>query len=110
MVHGILSHQNRRKQQRYDKYPHPSPKMRLLDNAVTILAILGPLATLPQAYNVWANHNVAGLSLTTWALYFIVNIPFLLYGIVHKERPIIVSNTLWAMLNFSVAAGIIMFG
>ena len=82
----IHIHKRKRIHQKFEKYPHPDPRIRLLDKIVMVVAIVFPFTTLPQIYKIWVFKNVAGVSLTTWSLFFILSIPFLIYGIVHKER------------------------
>lgn len=73
------------------------------------VAILSPLATVPQIYDVFVHRNVAGLSLISWILYGVLNIVWIAYGLIHKEAPIVISNVIFALLNFSIAFGVVIF-
>ena len=62
-----------------------------LDKLTFVVGIIGPFTVLPQIYTIFSSHSATGVSLTTWLLIFIVTFPWILYGIAHKEKSIIVS-------------------
>lgn len=100
-------HIHRRKAK--EPYPHPKKWVRFLDKTVLAAAILGPLTTIPQIYDIYVFKEVAGLSLLTWNFWQALSIPWLLYGIIHKEAPIIVSSILWIAVQTTVIIGIILY-
>jgi uncharacterized protein with PQ loop repeat len=65
--------------------------LKTLDQICMLFSLLMPLTTLPQIYKI----EVAGLSLSMWVLYSVGVIPFLLYGVLHKARHLIILNSLW---------------
>ena len=87
----------------------PDKWIRLLDKITLYTAILGPILTIPQIYKIWILQSAEGLSLLTWGSYSLLNIPILIYGIAHREKIIITMQTLWALVNCSVAIGIILY-
>jgi uncharacterized protein with PQ loop repeat len=90
-------------------YPHPNKKYRVLDRLVYVSAIAGPIMTLPQIYTIWIDKNTGGISVIAWATYLVNSFIWLFYGLVHKDKPIILTNSLWVMLNILIVAGIIMY-
>lgn len=68
----------------------------------------GIAVTIPQATKVWFSGDISGVSLTTWAGFFIASSFWLLYGLVHKEKPIIYTNIAACFLHFLIILGIIM--
>ncbi|MEK7107430.1 MAG: hypothetical protein AAB899_04570, partial [Patescibacteria group bacterium] len=72
--------------------------------------ILGPVISLPQVIIVYVGQDVAGISVISWLGWAILDIPFIIYGFAHKERPIIITYTLWMMINLSVAIGAVIYG
>lgn len=96
-------------EQRLEAYPHPVAWKRWLDRAVYAAGILSPLMTIPQAMQVWETRDVTGLSLVTWGTYVVSSAVWTVYGIVHKERPIVLSNVLFFVLNGMITAGILLF-
>lgn len=81
-----------------------------LDKLTFIVGVVGPFTVLPQIYSIFTTKSAAGVSLTTWVLIFIVTFPWILYGMAHKEKNIIVSFILWEVVNFSVVVGVLLYG
>ncbi len=73
------------------------------------IAIFSPLATVPQIYDVFVRRSVAGISVTSWTLYGLLNFVWVAYGIIHKEAPIVISNIIFAIFNFSIVFGVLIF-
>ena len=95
--------------QKKQKYPSPNKKIRFLDNIVMAVAILSPLAAIPQVLKIWVEKMVSGVSLFTWSAYVILTIPLLLYGIVHKDKPITIMYFLWLIIDISIVIGILIY-
>lgn len=102
-----LHHIYRRKQR--GQFPHRKPVIRLLDKALLWIAVIGPLMALPQIAKIYAERNAAGVSLVSWTLFALLNIPWIVYGTVHREKPIIISYCLWLLVNAAVVVGIVMY-
>jgi uncharacterized protein with PQ loop repeat len=87
-----------------------SPYIVFLDKLTFIVGVIGPFTVLPQIYSIFHTKSAAGVSLTTWALIFIVTFPWILYGLAHKEKSIIVSFILWEVVNLTVVVGVLLYG
>jgi uncharacterized protein with PQ loop repeat len=81
-----------------------------LDKLTFVVGVIGPFTVLPQIYSIFSTHSADGVSLVTWGLMFIVTFPWILYGVAHKEKSIIVSFTLWEVVNLTVVAGVLLYG
>lgn len=81
-----------------------------LDKLTFIVGVVGPFTVLPQIYSIFSTKSADGVSLITWALIFIVTFPWILYGMAHKERNIIVSFILWEVVNLTVVVGVLLYG
>jgi|SRR3989338_4866056 len=102
-----LYHVHRR--QRTAKYPHPHKWVNLLDRIVMGVAIAGPLFVLPQLIEIYVNKSAQDVSLLTWFFFTFFAIPWLIYGIVHKEKPIIVGYALWILFDSLIVIGILIY-
>ena len=111
-MRGILHHIHLRKRvhQLLEKFPHPNPRIKLLDDVILALAFIMPLVMLPQLWNVWVEQNAEGLAILTWTLFFFFSFPFLLYGIVHKETHLIIMYSLWIIVDALMVIGILIYG
>lgn len=92
-----------------EPYPHPEKHKRIADRMVYLASVLTPIMTLPQVYSVWVNRSAAGISVTAWGYYAVASAVWLWYGILHKERALILLNGSMLILNGVVALGAIVF-
>lgn len=81
---------------------HMSKKKQknFVDNLVNFAAFLAPLSVVPQIIDLFEGRG--HVALVTWLCFMVFNGIFLLYGIYHKLRPIIVTNILWLLAEFLV--------
>jgi uncharacterized protein with PQ loop repeat len=85
-------------------------KHMFVDGFAYTMGVLGPAMTLVQSYKIWSTQSAASLSLITWIFYLLMAISWLIYGLTHKERLIIFSNSIWLLVHASVILGIILYG
>jgi uncharacterized protein with PQ loop repeat len=92
--------------------PYPARKVSLwvLDIIVLTAGVIGPLMTIPQILKIIVLHNAAGISTLTWGMYALLDIPWIVYGIAHASRPILLTYILWFLVNTFVAVEAILFG
>jgi uncharacterized protein with PQ loop repeat len=81
----------------------------LMDKLIYVVVFVGPLFTVPQIYKIFVEQNASGISVLTWGAYSLGSLFWLMYGTVHKEKPIIMTNILWALMNFSVMVGALLY-
>ena len=106
-----LHHYHRRKRihQKHEPYPHPDKWKRLMDKFIYVVGVAGPILTLPQLIKIWVEKNAAGVSAISWAGFLVAAVFWLMYGILHKEKPIIFTYTLWIILDGLVVAGVLIY-
>lgn len=102
-------HTRKRVHTQTEAYPHPNAHKRLVDTLVYGAGLISPLLTLQQSYLVHTTKEVEGISLLTFSGFACMNLIWLWYGILHKERPIILMYVLLALFNTSIAVGVIMY-
>ena len=98
-----LKHIHKKKLQRLPKKYDYS----LLDRLMYLIAFAGPIMTIPQIYDIWITKN-STVNEITWGSYLAGGIIWLIYGIVHKEKPIIFSNILGIIATGLVFVGAMM--
>lgn len=81
-----------------------------MDRSIYVVGVLGPAMTIPQLFKIWVEKNAAGVSLLSWSAYLLCAVFWLIYGLMHKEKPIIVTYTLWIVLEILIVVGIILYG
>lgn len=80
-----------------------------IDKMIYPIALISPLMTIPQLIEIWTTRQVQGVSFITWLAYGVVNAFWIYYGIVHKEKPIIVADVLLFLLDASIVIGVLLF-
>tara|TARA_Y100000310_G_C20212952_1_gene592197 strand:- start:233 stop:577 length:345 start_codon:yes stop_codon:yes gene_type:complete len=93
-----------------EKYPHKHKWKRFLDKAIYVVGIVGPLVAIPQILSIWVEKNAAGVSLTSWGAFLVMAVFWLMYGIMHKEKPIIVTYILWIIVDAIIVVGTFLYG
>lgn len=63
------------------------------------IAIVGPLADIPQIYRILKFKTVEGISTLTYVFYFCLSAMWLVYGITHKDKPLIISSAMWMIME-----------
>ncbi len=103
-------HLRERIHEKGEQFPSPDKKIRVLDNIIYVVGVLGPVMTLPQIIKIFFFQDAAGVSFITYAALTIFSCVWLWYGIAHKEKPIIISNILWILTEILIVVGILIYG
>lgn len=103
-------HLRKRKAHGLEPFPAKHPWLRLLDRVVLTVGVIGPLTSVPQILKIFILQDASGVSVLSWGIPALLDIPWIVYGIVHRERPIAISYTLWLLSNVLVVTGALMYG
>ena len=106
---GLFHIHARKHAKKLEPFPARSRFVRTMDYIMYAVALIAPLVLLPQVYIIYANKSVEGLFLPTWYISAAFNILWILYAIAHRATPIIVTNTLFFVLNTSATIGILLY-
>jgi uncharacterized protein with PQ loop repeat len=107
---GLRHLRKRKKAQKVERFPNRSFVLKeTLDLLIYPVAILAPLALLPQVIALYTTRDASSLALPTWFILGVLNIIWIFYGRVHREVPIVLTNAALALLNFAVAVGILLY-
>ncbi len=79
----------------------------LMDHLIYLFAFAGPIMTIPQIYDIWIKRDMT-VNIITWTGYVIINMVWLAYGSIHKDKPIVYSNVLAIITNTLVVVGSMM--
>ena len=112
-VHGGgLHHLSKRKRgsDSIHKYPAKSKAVNIYDKIMIVIALINPLMAIPQILQIYNTKNAVGLSLFSWAGYTIFVVPWLIYGIIHKEKPLIIAFIMSLLFNMVILLGVILYG
>jgi uncharacterized protein with PQ loop repeat len=88
-------------------------KPDLYSNTVEKLAyaagIISPIVTLPQLIQIWISKDATGVSLITWVSYLIIVLIMTSYGVLHKEKPLIIMYGTLIPIDFLIILGAIIY-
>ena len=93
-----------------EPFPARTSWKRQLDRLVLAVGVIGPAASIPQVLKIYVTQNAGGISVISWGALAILDIPWILYGLVHNERPIVMTYSLWFIINILVTIGATMYG
>jgi uncharacterized protein with PQ loop repeat len=95
---------------------HHSKKSRhiyqglFIDKAIYVAAFIEPATTVPQVLAIYRAKSAAGISMISWVSYLLFSLLWLWYGIIHKQKALIIAYALFAITEILVVAGGLMYG
>lgn len=81
---------------------------KIVDKGIYVIAALGPLSAFDQVWQIWAIGNTNGVSLLMWLSWIPGAIFWLIYGILHKDKPIILTQSLWLVMQLAIVSGLLL--
>ena len=91
------------------KHLSKKQEITIVDRLMNVVAVIHPLTAVPQVYQIYTTHNVEGVSLWTWLGFMLLGLVFLLYGLLHKIKPFILTQILWFIVDFLVVVGVLIY-
>ena len=79
----------------------------LFDKFIVPLALITPFMTIPQVISVWVKGNIDGVSILTWLGYALGSGFWVIYGIIHKEKPLTIANFLLFVFDITIVIGVL---
>ncbi len=86
--------------------PPETSSKKFINKLAYFAAATAPLGTIPQLIDIWIKKQTAGVSPLSWIIFDIYSIVWLIYGVSHKEKPIVVSSILWLVFQTAVFVGV----
>lgn len=80
------------------------------DRIVYFVGAFAIIMTIPQFVEVWVRRNAEGVSPVSWGAYSLTSLFWFIYGVLHKERPLIINYGMWVLLNGLIAIGALLYG
>ena len=81
-----------------------SKSLSNFDKFIFVASFLAPLNGVPQVIDVLYG-NINDVSLFSWLGFLIFSLLFFIYGLIHKIKPMIITNLLYAIID-----GLVVFG
>ncbi|MEK7146614.1 MAG: SemiSWEET family transporter, partial [Patescibacteria group bacterium] len=69
-----------------------------------------PASTLPQIIKIFIEKNAESIAISSWLTMILFALAWMVYGTVHKQWPIVISNFLWIVSYVAVVGGYMLYG
>lgn len=102
-------HKRKRIHQKYEPIPHPDRFKRIFDKVMYPIGIVGPALGIPQVLKIFVEKEASSVSIFTWSGFIVISIIWLTYGILHREKPIIIANIGYMSVQGLIVLGAIMY-
>jgi MtN3 and saliva related transmembrane protein len=85
-------------------------KLKFVFDKIAYIAGVGmAVMTAPQIWKIFTTQNASGVSVFTWSMYTVGSAFWLCYGVVHRDKPIIVTNAVATSLQLVIVIGAILY-
>jgi uncharacterized protein with PQ loop repeat len=81
-------------------------ELTIFDYLITLASFVYPLMAVPQIFSVYSG-KVEGVSLVSWIGFLFFSTSFFAYGMIHKIKPMIISNSIWILVDGMVVIGLL---
>lgn len=82
---------------------------RSVDAATYAVSFVMLAFTVHQVWLIWSTQDASGVSLVAWTAYTLGSLVWTIYGYVHGDRVIIITNFLWLLFCALILVGIVAF-
>ncbi len=77
---------------------------KAVDAMAYVVGVGGNIAVIPQIIKAWES-DAPGLAVSTWLLFSAIGTIWLAYAILHKQKPLIVAQSVSIIANLMVVSG-----
>ena len=102
-------HKRQRGAKKLEPYPSPRFWKHLMDRLIYFAVAAALIMTLPQIWQIYVHKNASGVSALSWGAYIVTAGVWLVYGLMHREKPIIIANIGWIILETLIVIGTIIY-
>ena len=82
---------------------------KALNAVIMIVATASPLITIPQLSDIYIKKTASGVSSITWLAYVFTATIWFAYGIIHREKVIIINGILGVILGSFIYIGTLLY-
>jgi uncharacterized protein with PQ loop repeat len=77
---------------------------KTVDSLAYVAGVGGNVAVIPQIIKAWES-EAPGLAVSTWLLFSLIGLIWLVYAILHQQKPLIVAQAVSISANLLVVGG-----
>ncbi len=86
------------------------PLKYYIDHIVYAVGAFVPFMGLIQSGKIWSEKSAEGISVIAYSGYIVANLVWLVYGVVHKEKPLVFMYILLFVINITIVVGAFIYG
>ncbi len=94
---------------KYSTHDHPEKWKRFMDRAIYFVAFGIPIMNFPQLLKVWVEQDASGVSIVSWAGFAFFSVFWFVYGVAHKDKPLIIMNACLVVLQSLIVVGAVLY-
>lgn len=91
------------------RHLHQKKRRDMFDYLLYVFMVATPLFELPQAWDIYSNKSAGDVSLPTWAFFAVSNLAWIMYAVRNKLRPLIVTYSLYLVIEVAIVVGILLY-
>jgi uncharacterized protein with PQ loop repeat len=91
----------------FHKHIQKKKKITSFDTVVIFASFLYPLSSIPQIIQIF-HGSTDGVSLYSWASFAVFATIFLIYGHKHRIAPMMITNSIWLIMDSLVIIGLLL--
>ncbi len=80
---------------------------RFMDDVIYIFGTVGAFIFIPQLLSVWGKGDISGVSIYSWLGMGTASTFWVVYGLIHRAKPIIYANLLAGIIQILIVIGIL---
>lgn len=93
----------------FEEHRQNKTSVEKVNKAMTVIGFLGPASTSIQVFHIFSTKIVSGITPQAWIGYIFVSICWAVYGFFHKDKPVLVVNTISCFMSLSILVGYYLF-
>jgi uncharacterized protein with PQ loop repeat len=102
-------HHHRRKKPIQHKHTTQTRWQKIVDELVYIFGIFSVVVYIPQLMKIWIDKSTSGVSVLSWIGLLMGTLFWFIYGLIHKEKPIIFINLFIGLTQLLIILGVLLY-
>ncbi len=82
---------------------HPRT-IKIVDSMMYVVGVGDNIAVVPQIVKAWSG-SAPGLAIATWVMFVGISLMWLIYALLHNQKPLIAAQTVGLSCNLAVVVG-----
>lgn len=109
MMHFGQHHQSMRKRGAIPTVRRSWAVIYSVDTLAYVASLLSLFFTIDQIRVIWVQHDAHGVSFLSWLFYTFSSVVWFGYGLVHKDKAIVIINFLWIIFSLFILVGVALY-